>query len=423
MAGGLLATSACGERADSPSSATVYVQKAADGYQLMRKGQAFEIQGVAGQIHLADLAAIGGNTIRTYDTVGLMATLNKADSLDLAVIVGLPLPISTQDYFYKDESQVLAYRRGLEQALRRYADHPALLMWCLGNEPLYYDWFDLRFAEVYNDFLHLIQSRDPNHPVGMGMANFSDRAIVNIGLKIRDLDLLLINTFGRLPQLENDMKPYQWLWDGPILVSEYGEPGPWETKTTEWRAPLELNSTEKAERLRLAYQEQLPFDHPRFIGALAFYWGQRQEQTHTWFNIFSADSLRSASFYALAELWGNAIAGNRPPGVEQLQIDGSRAYNTFLFEPGSRHRAAVQVNDPDRDSVRLEWEILPEDWFFVKSEKPAPVLKSIAPSAPKEARLKFEAPLKTGPYRLFVRALDGQGHFATTNMPFYVVRQ
>lgn len=421
---GLLALSpSCTQEASDQNKATVYLEKGEGTYRLIRQGKVFEVRGAAGQTHLAQLAAIGGNTIRTYDTIGLMAVLNEAHAQGLAVIVGFPLPSSKQDYFYEDESLVRAYRLGLEQALARYKNHPALLMWCLGNEPLYYDWLDLRFAKVYNDYLHLIQSSDPNHPVAMAMANFSDRAIVNIGLKIRDLDLLLINTFGRLPQLLEDMEPYKWLWDGPILVGEYGEPGPWESKFTEWRAPLELSSAEKAARLKRAYRQELPFGHPRFLGALAFYWGQRQEQTHTWFNIFSADSLRSDPFYALAELWGHPQEGNRPPKLKQLQIDESRAYNTFLFKPGSLHKASVAAKDPDGDALTLHWEILPEDWFFVKAIKPAPVQGSIAPSAKNASEILFSAPYKPGPYRLFVRALDGQGHFATINMPFYVVRE
>lgn len=414
-------SSGCRETTSGRNDAKVYIQKQEEGYALIRNNRPFHIQGVAGTDSLSLLASIGGNTIRTYDTVQLETTLNRAQQYNLAVIVGLILPKSHEDWFYENDSLIEIYEKNLLRLTEKYRDHPALLMWCLGNEPIFYDFSNFRFSTVYNRFLKTLKTADPDHPVAMAMANFSDRAILNIGFKIRELDVLMINTFGRLPKLEADMNKYRWLWNGPFIIGEYGITGPWETNTTAWQAPLEPTDHQKAARLREMY-EMLPHQNPRYLGAIAFYWGQRQEVTHTWFNFFSDQGEANASVYALADLWDKPLPGNRPPQIEKLLIDGSDAYNDFLFKPNEQHFAEAVVQDPDGDSLRMEWSIRVEDWLFQKKSAPEPLKDSIIQTDP-ISTISFHTPKQPGPFRLFVRVTDRQGNFATTNLPFYVVQE
>ncbi|UII26569.1 hypothetical protein LVD15_25280 [Fulvivirga maritima] len=415
---------ACEEKSPSSvgSDRAVYIQKSDSGYSLIRKGSPFKVKGVAGQDSLTLLKQIGGNTIRTYDTVGLKAVLNKAHAAGMAVIVGIPLPKSNEKWFYDNNNLIAAYKKSLASQVVKYKAHPALLFWCLGNEPNYYDFFNYSFATAYNQFVDTLKQLDPNHPVAWSMANFSDRAIINISLKISRLDLIMFNTFGRLPELQQDMQNYEWLWDGPFLIGEYGVSGPWETDFTSWKAPLELDDIKKAERLKYIYK-QLPNDDHRCLGSLAFFWGQRQEVTGTWFNYFSDNKETNTSVFALADLWGEPITGNVPPVVSNLRIDGSNEYNRLLFNPGSLHVASAAIMDADDDSLFVQWDLKPEDWLLQMKNTPASIITIPEKyDSASTSILKFQVPEREGPYRLFVKVTDGQGHFSSTNMPFYVVR-
>ncbi len=62
-------------------------------------------------------------------------------------------------------------------------------------------------------------------------------------------------------------------WTGPIVVTEMGALGQWEAPKTPWGAPIEPTSTEKADRM----QRYLTALKAQKVGALPFYWGQKQK--------------------------------------------------------------------------------------------------------------------------------------------------
>jgi len=68
---------------------------------------------------------------------------------------------------------------------------------------------------------------------------------------------------------------------------------------------------------------------------------------------------------------------------------------------------------------------LPEDWFTVNTfhslQKPDPVLHLSDNDS--SISFQFKTPPIAGPYRLFVKVKDRQGHFASANFPFYTVAQ
>lgn len=404
------------------ADARVQIVEQDEGFALRKNGKPFQVRGAAGREHLPLLQQIGANTIRTYDTVDLGSTLDSAAALGLQVIVGLELPKSTEDWFYSQDSLV-AERAARYRALgARYSDHPALLLWCLGNELIFYQFFDWQFPRQYGQIFKALRQGDPHHPIGTAMANASDRALLNWGLKIPEIELFIFNTFGRLPRLLEDLDRYRWLWKGPYIVGEWGESGPWEVRSTPWEAPYEAHSSRKAGRIRRMHGD-LPQQDPRYLGNLVFYWGQRQERTHTWFNFLDRQGRYAQPTEVLAELWGEPRKGNRAPRLDTLFLNGT-GEGPFLFSPGSTHQASVASHDPDGDSLRYQWSLRPEDWFFRYAEAPAPVAMGTTSqdtAARSGSAISFQVPAKPGPYRLFVKITDGQGHFATANMPFYVV--
>jgi len=143
--------------ATTMQSKTVFVLHTKDHFTLYRNGQPFFIKGAAGSGNLAELRLAGGNTLRTWDTTNIRHVLDEAETNGIAVIVGLSLPVSLHQSFYRDTAQVGEQFRAYQHIVKQYSSHPALLMWCLGNEIDFpYRPGFRSFYKAYNDLLKMI---------------------------------------------------------------------------------------------------------------------------------------------------------------------------------------------------------------------------------------------------------------------------
>lgn len=403
----------------------VFVNREANRYTLYRNGRPFMVQGASGHAFLKELREAGGNTIRTYDTLQLASILDEAYRNDIAVIAGLPMPVSAyRDYFYKDSAKVNAMHEAFRSAVIRYKDHPALLMWCLGNEPMM-TWKPgySAFYKAYNRMLNTIHTLDPDHPVTTTMPNFNIAQILMIKYRIPGLDLISFNTFGKLKLLKGQLKRFAWLWNGPFLIMEWGANGPWESETTAWQAPLENTSTKKAERYRHIYENQMPLEHPRFLGSMVFFWGQKQEVTPTWFSMFSASGAATETVHVLKQLWCKTKAETGFPRLKYMLVNGKGARDNIMFRPESAQAAEFFMEGENKANITaVQWQIMKEDWYEnnKREQLQTELLDTVMP-ANNGNRLLFTAPSKEGPYRIYVKVSDSQGNIATANTPFYVV--
>lgn len=403
----------------------VYIDRQDARYVLFRDKKPFTIKGAAGFSNFEALHAAGGNTIRTWDTAGLGDVLDRAHAAGIAVIAGIPIPLSRSLGFYKDTARVTALYNACHALVNRYKDHPALLMWCLGNEVDFpYRPRFRPFYKTYNRLLEIIHSQDPEHPVTTALINFDRRCIYNIRWKVKGLDLISLNIFGELPNLERDLKNFSWFWNGPFLISEWGINGPWETETTAWGAPIENTSNKKAEQYLQRYTDHMPVNNPRFLGACIFYWGQKQEVTHTWFSLFSENGAASPVVQTMQQIWTGQPPTHKAPPLKYMLVEGKGARDNILLGPGTVNAAEILFDTALGDSLRVTWEIVPEDWYTryrgdVNARKPV-VLDSLLLSL-KGNKTSFRAPAKEGPYRIFATVSDAYGNFVSANTPFYVV--
>ncbi|WP_372948106.1 hypothetical protein, partial [Mariniphaga sp.] len=91
-------------------SGTVYIKETLNGYEIIRNGKPFYINGAAGFSHFKELAETGGNTIRVYDTTNIAHILDVAYANNLAVIVDIPIPPYNKKYnlyLNKDHNKLL----------------------------------------------------------------------------------------------------------------------------------------------------------------------------------------------------------------------------------------------------------------------------------------------------------------------------
>ena len=412
---------------EKPAGAVKVEIKREDGrFQLYRGGQPYYIKGAVywgdpdGMFPLADFAARGGNSVRTGGD--LRRVLDGAQRLGVTVTLGLPMKMESVHKF--DYSDAQAVREQFEQMKKRvleFKDHPALLLWGIGNE-LSVGYKNRKVWDAVNGVARMIHEMDPNHPamtvIGDGSIRSGD--IREIRQRCPDLDLLGVNYYKGVEKVPAKIREEGW--DKPYVVTEWGPSGDWQVPRTEWKASIEETSTEKAQRYLERYQETMLKDPERCLGSYAFIWQWRHERTQTWYGMFLESGERTESVNAMQFLWTGKWPANRAPRVEGLAIDGRMAGDNVYLKPGSSHTATLKVDDPDGDRLTYRWEVMPEvarGGYAGMGERRSKAMPELIRKAA-DRQLTFVAPEQEGAYRVFVNVLDGQGNAATANIPFFV---
>ncbi|MCF0052641.1 hypothetical protein LXM25_21395 [Dyadobacter sp. LJ53] len=405
------------------SAATVRIVKSDSGYVVLRNGKAFGIKGASGASNFQTLHEAGGNCVRIWDTTHLQQILDSAHANNIAVIAGLPMQNSDQIDLYNDPVKVLQQLSQFQSLIDRHKNHPALLMWCLGNEldfpynPSYNNFYD-----AFNAITKMIRHLDPNHPVTTTVLNFNQKYIANIQLRC-DLDLISFNIFNNISLLKEDLKSFSWFWNGPYMLLEWGTDGPWTgTQRTAWGAFIENPSKKKADVILNRYRQEMPLKDPRLVGNFIFYWGSKQETTHTWFSIFDESGRKSEPVAIMESIWTGKLPQEHYPQIRYMLLNNKGAADNILLNPGEMMRPELVMHEKD-SIMSVQWEIFTEDWYKENGQnstrKLLPLDRKIEPAG--KLTTEFTSPMEEGPYRIFAKIYDYNGNFATCNTPFYVV--
>ena len=407
-------------------SRTVYIDKTEEGYQLIRNGEPFYIQGAGGESNFKELSEIGGNTIRLFDATNLKDKLDEAHKYNLAVIVDIYLPAYNRTYnLYDDEDENLVLKQEIRDLVYQHKDHPALLIWNLGNEinyPLVFRKND--FIKTFNELVSIIHDVDPNHPVSTSTIGAGRKTISSIYIHSPDLDLISFNTFGNTKFVNSHLAHLSFLFGSrPYFISELGPDGPWESSFTSWGAPIEATSSVKSELVRTRANMISDSEDSAGLGSLIFYWGTKLERTHTWFSLFK-DGYKSEIIKVIETLWKPSDIDPKLIGLDYMHVDNKSAHDNIIFSPGELSQAEIMFQENYNESVRIDWEIYPEAWFSDRNEIVVDNYKPIDSFVNFEKnRTTFHAPNKEGPYRIFAYIYNQDGFFATTNIPFYVLEK
>ncbi len=393
----------------------VKVEKTQAGFRLLRDGRPFFIKGAGGRSYLDVLKASGGNAIRTWGEEDIEPLLDRCQELGLTVTVGIWLGQPRQGFRYDNEASVRGEIEKSRRFFRRYKNHPAVLMWGLGNE-MEGDGNDPKVWKTVNEIARIAHQEDPNHPTMTVVAELGGKKLEMYRTHCPDVDVLGINSYAGLGSLADRLDKAKF--DRPYVVTEFGPPGPWEVALTSWKAPIEPSSTAKADAYRANYARSIAGKPALCLGSYAFFWGNKQEATSTWFGLFLASGERLGAVDVLEEAWLGKAPSNRAPRIARIDWAGAGKE----VQPGSRQQARVGANDPDGDPLTVRWEVRSESMDRReggdREAEPPPHPESFV-----EARgmdFTFKAPTLTGPCRLFVFIYDGKGNAATANVPFLV---
>lgn len=403
----------------SAAPPVVRVVKEGDGYRLERDGTPYLIKGAGGEGSPELLAKLGGNSVRTWGTDNLDKRLDEAHKQGISVAVGIWFGHERHGFNYNDADQVAGQLESVKQAVLRYKDHPAVLLWGLGNEMEGYAKGDnAAIWSVINNAATLVKKLDPNHPTMTVIAEIGGDRVKNIHRLCPDVDIVGINCYGGVATLPERYR--QAGGEKPYIVTEFGPPGVWETKKNAWGSAPEFTSTEKATYYRKGYESAVLGSKGLCLGSYAFTWGAKQEATATWFGILLPDGTRLGAADTLSELWTGKPLANRCPEIKSLKLVGDGE-----VEPGATIEATLDASDPDNDPRDVKWLLQREAVALGTGgdaeEAPPTFPEAIIKADAKRAEVRM--PKEGGPYRLFATVRDGKGGAAVGNVQLRVKGQ
>ncbi|MFC3880803.1 glycoside hydrolase family 2 TIM barrel-domain containing protein [Algoriphagus namhaensis] len=162
---------------------------------------------------LALMKEAGINTIRVYSPIQEQWVLDEFAKQNLKVIIG---------FGYNQEGVYDILSGSFIDYIEMYRDHPAILMWELGNEYNYHpQWFDGDMKNWYramNDAAGLIHEKDPSRPVTTAHGELPDSLALSMSPNI---DVWGMNVY-RWDDPTDIFQEWKEISDKPMYLSEAG---------------------------------------------------------------------------------------------------------------------------------------------------------------------------------------------------------
>lgn len=402
---------------DSANESGVVVSVQHDGqqWQLIRNGQPYYVNGAGGPGPLAALAAAGGNSGRTWGVDETTRNrLDEAHENGLSMAVGIWLEHERHGFDYNDYDEVIKQVDLTLEHVRNLKDHPAILVWGIGNE-MEGEGDNPAIWSHIESLASRVKKIDPHHPVMTVIAEIGGNKVQAIHKLCPSVDIIGINSYGGGPTL-----PQRYHEAGgtkPYIVTEFGPVGTWEVPKNDFGAISEPDSATKAKMYRDAWRA-FKKDSRLCLGSYAFIWGDKQEATATWFGMLLPDGKRTAAVDVMSKLWTERDPENRCPEIKAMELLGSDQ-----VAGGEKVKIRLTTRDAENDSLKVHWVVMKEADSYVTGgdfqEKPSEVPDALVSS--KNNGAIFQMPAEKGIYRIYACVEDDQhNNAATANVPVLV---
>lgn len=397
-------------------------------WRLLVDGKELFIKGAACNNFYAEAADFGANVIRTYGVSDKSkAILDAAYEKGLYVNFGLYVRRETDGFDYNNTAAVKAQFDEMKAAVERFKDHPALLLWSIGNEAEA-SYTNLKLWDAINDIAKMIHETDPNHPTTTTLASSNVNHIKNIIEKAPHIDILSVNTYApNLPGVLGNLQSAGW--NKPYMITEFGPRGTWQmnpepARILPWGALVEQTSSEKEAIYLEAYQNNIALNKDNgCIGSFVFLWGyQTHGEVLTWYGLFDKKGYTFPAVDAMQYAWTGSYPTNRAPVIatrNDILMNGKKAEEAIKVTPSSLNEAKVTATDPDGDALTYEWMIMKEKTASSDGSLPDGITGLIDDNTQKD--ITFKAPSQAGGYRLIVFVRDVKNKkVASAVIPFLV---
>jgi hypothetical protein len=396
----------------------VTISNELNSWQLRVNGQAYYIRGAGGTVQMDVVKACGGNTIRTWGIENAQEILDEAEKYGLKVMLGLWVQHERHGFDYNDSEKIKNQLEGFRIAVRKYKDHPALLMWGVGNE-YELEYSNTKVWSAVNEIAKMVHEEDKNHPTATVTAGTNAEKLKFVQTVLTEIDIYGINTYGDIESVKSVLTNGNY--KGPYMITEWGPNGHWESPKTSWGMSIEQTSTEKAAVYLQRYRTCIAADSAQCIGSFAFLWGQKQEYTSTWYGLFNEDGIPTEAIDELTYCWSGAYPKNRAPHVDSIYFNEIILAPNCILKANDTYQFKLYANDANNDKLIYSWELYPESTDLKSggdAEMKPPQLTGCLKGKNKSV-VQLKAPHQEGRYRLFVKVFDGE-KLAYMNIPFYV---
>ena len=387
-------------------------------FELLRNGVPYYIKGAGAKDHFDLLVESGANSIRVWSTNN-KAFLDSAHQNGLTVTLGLYVRPERSGMDYNDEYAVKGQIEFLKNEVLKYKDHPALLVWGIGNE------VDLRYSnfkvwETIEILAKFIKEVDPNHPTMTVIAGIDPSKAYYIKKYCPSVDILGLNVYGSIENAGANLRKYNW--NKPYIVSEWGVNGPFEAKKTSWKAKVEPPNGLKAEQRLRRYQELIEKDKELCLGSYCFLWGQKQESTATWHGMFLSNGNPTEAVDVMQYCWTGEWPQSRAPSIKNISLENTGWRKDHTLAPSTQATLKIEYLKYNNEEIIVEYVLFPEA-FSEKiggdiQKSPDPINLEIVEQSNNE--LIFKSPEKKGAYRIFAFVKNKKNQSSVANIPFLV---
>ena len=387
-------------------------------FELQRNGKPYYIKGAGAKDHFDLLVKSGANSIRIWSTNN-KELLDSAHKHNLTVTLGLHVRPERSGMDYDDEYAVKGQIEYLKNEVLKYKDHPALLVWGIGNE------VDLRYSnfkvwETIEILAKFIKEVDPNHPTMTVIAGIDPSKAYYIKKYCPSVDILGLNVYGSIENAGANLRKYNW--NKPYIVSEWGVNGPFEAKKTSWKAKVEPPNGLKAEQRLRRYQELIEKDKELCLGSYCFLWGQKQESTATWHGMFLSNGNPTEAVDVMQYCWTGKWPQSRAPSIKNISLENTGWRKDHTLAPSTQATLKIEYLKYNNEEIIVEYVLFPEA-FSEKiggdiQKSPDPINLEIVEQSNNELIIK--SPEVKGAYRIFAFVKNKKNQSSVANIPFLV---
>ena len=397
---------------------SVRIEKKQNGFELFKNDEPYYIKGAGAKSNFGELKKAGANSIRIWSTNN-KSYLDSAHKYGLTVTLGLWVAQERNGFNYDDQYAVAGQIALLKKDILKLKDHPALLMWGIGNE------VDLQYSnfkvwETIEEIAKFIKKVDPNHPTVTVTAGLDPSKVFMIKKYCPSIDILGINAYGAIENAPLNIRKYGW--EKPYIVSEWGVNGPFEAKVNSWGAKIEPTNGFKANQRLRRYKDIIENDKDLCLGSYCFLWGQKQESTSTWHGMYLSNGHPTEAVDVMQYCWKGEWPAKRAPSIMQIKLNGDNWKKNHFFSKNEEVSLEYVFNRNNNDSLIFDYQLYPEtfsnkgggDFQESPEEIPIEIIKQ------SENSLTFKVPNKKGFYRIFVFVRNETNQTSVANIPFKV---